>query len=134
MKEKKWDCIYFAVDAHGTFIKSTYKQDKEFAYYPGAEETLKLISQRDDIKLILWTCSHPAYIESLFEDCVGRHIYFDYINENPEVETNELSNFEQKFYFDVVLDDKGGFDPETDWLKLYKLLTETFPAPKNESA
>lgn len=128
MKERKWDCIYFAIDAHGTIFKSTYKKDNVFEYYPGAKEVLKYLSTRDDIKLILWTCSHPSYIDSLFKNCVFNHIYFDYVNENPEVETNELSNFSQKFYFDVVLDDKAGFNPETDWWKLFDLIVQKYPA------
>jgi len=118
MKEKKWDCIYLALDAHGTIIKPTHKKDVLFEYYPKAEEVLKYLSTREDIKIILYTSSHVAYIDSLVGDFLSRHIYIDYVNENPEVESNELSDFTDKFYFDIMLDDKGGFNPDTDWDKL----------------
>ena len=42
-------------------------------------------------------------------------IRFEYINENPEVENTHLQNFEEKLYMNVGLDDKFGFDGETDW-------------------
>jgi len=127
MKERNWDCIYFAIDVHGTFIKSTYKKDTHFEFYPGAEEVLKYMSTRPDIKMIMYTSSHASYTDCLFEELISKHIYFDYINENPEVETNKISDFSIKFHFDVILDDKAGFEAETDW-KLLKETLEKYPS------
>ncbi len=124
MKERKWDCIYFAIDIHGVILKSNYKKGHYFEYYSGAEEVLRYLSTRDDIKLIMFSSSHKAYTEGLIGDMLEKHIYFDYVNENPEVETNELSDFETKFYFDVLLDDKAGFDPSTDWKRLLDTLAK----------
>lgn len=130
MRERKWDCIYFAIDLHGTVLKPTHKKDTHFEFYPGAEEVLRYLSTRNDIKLIIYTSSHNAYIESLMGTLLEKHIYFDYINENPEVETNELSDFNVKFHFDVLLDDKAGFDPDTDW----KDLLNTISAESNDNS
>jgi hypothetical protein len=131
MKERNWDCIYFAIDVHGTILKSTYKKDLKFEFYDGAEEVLRYMSTRDDIKMIVYSSSHKAYLESLIEFLLEKHIYFDYVNENPEVETNELSDFDSKLYFDVLLDDKAGFDPTTDWKRLLDSLSK-HPNQNNE--
>jgi hypothetical protein len=39
-----------------------------------------------------------------------------YFNENTAVENTATGNFSSKFYFSVLLDDKAGFNPETDWV------------------
>ena len=54
-------------------------------------------------------------------------IHFDYVNENPEIHAlssdPKSSDFSDKFYFNVGIDDKFGFDPENDWVDLYDFLT-----------
>ena len=46
-----------------------------------------------------------------------RHkIFFRYVNENPEIESNKVSNFSQKFHCNVILDDKAGFEGDKDWI------------------
>ena len=50
------------------------------------------------------------------------NINFDYINENPEINSNKLSDFSKKFYFNIGLDDKCGFDAEQDWLDIYNYI------------
>ena len=48
----------------------------------------------------------------------------DDVNENPEVENTRLQNFEEKLYMNVGLDDKFGFDAETDWETVCLVLVE----------
>ncbi len=31
---------------------------------------------------------------------------------------NDICDFTKKFYFDILLDDKAGFEPELDWLAI----------------
>lgn len=126
MKERNWDCIYLAIDVHGTILKPTHKKDVHFEFYTGAEDALKYLSTRDDLKLIIYTSSHKAYIESLIEFFLEHHIYFDFVNENPEVESNVISDFDDKFHFDILLDDKAGFNGDTDWKPLIEAI-EKYP-------
>ena len=49
-------------------------------------------------------------------------IRFDYANENPEVGKTSFQNFEVKLYFNVGIDDKFGFEAETDWVKVIEVL------------
>ena len=118
MKERGWDRIYFAIDLHGTVVKPNYSADeipKEF--YPDSKQVLQELSKRDDIALIMYTCSHPNEIIKYMEFFQENDIIFDHVNENPEVKTdyNGYGNYEKKPYMSVLMDDKAGFDGETDW-------------------
>lgn len=122
MKNKEWDCIYVAVDLHGTCIIPNYSNTttpKEL--YPGCIKPLKNFSNDPRVKLIMYTCSHPEQIDEYLDLFKSNGVVFDFVNENPEVTTQgslEYGNYDQKFYFNLLLDDKAGFDPEIDWTKL----------------
>ncbi len=113
--ERKWDTVYVVVDFHGTMIKPFH--DK-FVFYSGAVEVLRWFTWRKDVKLILWTSSHMKEIADFcfFADQQG--IRFDFVNGNPSEANTVRANFDKKFYFNILLDDKAGFDPETDWGKV----------------
>ena len=123
MKKRNWDKIYYFIDLHGTVVKSNYSTDDiPRDYYPGAKEGLQYLTNRDDIVLIMYTCSHPHEIVKYVEYFKESGIVFDYINENPEVKTdlNGYGNYDKKPYMSVLMDDKAGFDGETDWLEIIK--------------
>jgi len=44
------------------------------------------------------------------------------VNENPEVLNLKYGCYDKKPYFNVVFEDKAGFDPMTDWLLVKGLL------------
>ncbi len=119
-KDKRgWDTLYIAIDLHDTISPATYKTNDTLDMYPFCEDALILLSNRVDIKLILWTSSNPDYLsphKALLED---KGIKFDYFNSNPECPTTETADFDSKFYMNVILDDKAGFDPHNDWVEIY---------------
>lgn len=130
-KAKGWDRVYVMVDLHGTIFKPCYHNEEKFEYYPWAKETLQLMTKFEykydfDIMLILWTSSTSESLKAYFEKFRNDNIYFHYINENPYVVAQssdpKSSTFVDKFYFNVGLDDKFGFDPEHDWAEIYKFL------------
>jgi len=134
-KEKRgWDKTYWFFDIHGTVLKPNYQYGntpKDF--YPYAKETLQLITKLPDICMILYTCSHQHEIDEyvkLFENC---GIRFQYINENPEVETdvNGYGCYDKKPYVNVLFEDKAGFEPETEWKLVYDLMVENYLTNKN---
>lgn len=121
---KQWYETYWAFDLHGTIMKSTYDlNDDIIHYYPYAKEALQLISKRPDIISIIWTCSYPNEIEKYKEKFAYDSIWFNEINSNPGISSN-LGNFgyyEDKFYFNVLFEDKAGFDPR-EWEEIYDYL------------
>lgn len=124
-KARGWDTIYFAIDIHDTIVVANYKvNDIPKIFYPLAKETLQELSNRPDVKLILFTCSHPHEINQYLAYFKEYDIKFDFVNENPEVKTdvNGYGNYDEKFYFNVLLDDKAGFDATADWKEIYRLL------------
>jgi len=124
-KAKNWDCTFWAIDIHDTIVKANYKRGQiPTEFYPHAKYVLKKLSERSDVKLILFTCSHQVEIDQYLKLFEENGIHFDYINENPEVKTDTdgYGNYDKKMYMNVLLDDKAGFDPEKDWRRIKSLL------------
>jgi hypothetical protein len=116
-KERCWDTLYIAIDLHHTLIEGKYNKFNEGAeIYPYAKEFFAWANKRTDICLILWTSSHKEAIEDILARLNQEGIFFQYINKNPEATSNELCDFGQKFYFNVLIDDKSSFEGETDWV------------------
>lgn len=115
MKEKDWEKIYVAVDIHDTILRACYDDEETYDYFPLAKDALRAMSLREDICLILWSSCHPDKLREYAQHFLDDGIRFEYLNENPEVENTRLQNFEEKLYMNVGLDDKFGFDAETDW-------------------
>ena len=122
--KRNWDRLYFAFDLHDTITWSTYTKDeaKKKVFFPGAVEALKYFSSCKDLILILFTSSYQEYLEEYYRQLEDNEIYFNYLNENPEVPSTDVGDFIKKFYFNVLFDDKAGFNPITDWEKILKLV------------
>ena len=144
-KDGGYDTLYVAVDVHGTIFKPTRRtvmmasdgangrfevvckvgRGNEFDFYWFAKETLIYLSSKKNVKLILMTSAiNQAEIVKKLES-FGIKIYA--INHNPDFAHNSstqeiYADFTVKFYFDILLDDKAGFEPEHDWEELYKFL------------
>lgn len=120
---KGWEKTYWAFDIHGTILKPTFKTGVvSTEFYPYAKEVLQLVSKQQDIVTILFTCSYPDEIVQYQKHFLDTGIEFDYVNENPEISAGAYGHYERKFYFNVLFEDKAGFDPLTDWKQVYDLL------------
>ena len=125
MKKKGWDTIYVLVDCHGTIFKSSYSLENEkFEYFPYAKEALRLLSSLSFIKLIFWTSSYEAEIEKYLKKMAEDGIVFSQVNGNILESSTKLQDFSKKFYFNVGIDDRFGFDASNDWRELYGFLLE----------
>lgn len=127
--KRNWDRTYWAFDIHGTILRPNYTYgNTPDDFYPWAKETLQLITKLPDVVTFLYTCSHPHEIEEYIKLFASFDIKFNYINENPEVETDlqGYGNYDKKPYMNVLFEDKAGFDPENDWELVYNLLTEKY--------
>jgi hypothetical protein len=130
-KERKWIRMYWAFDIHDTILVPNYNAleiPKEF--YPQARETLQLISSIQNIVMILFTSSSPEDLKEYIRYFRENRINFDYANENPEVRNANYGCYDVKPYFNVLFDDKAGFDPASDWKITKDLVQEYY---KNES-
>lgn len=124
-KKKLWDKVFIMVDVHETILESDYKNDStKFKYYPKALEALKMLSQDPFYELILWTSCDKARADQYKVEFQNHGIKFKYFNHNPEVPNTSYAKFDQKFYFNIILDDKAGFEAETDWIYLIDYLKE----------
>jgi hypothetical protein len=124
-KRKGWRKTYWAFDIHGTLVRPNHKKDEiATAFYHHVIEVMQIISKRQDIVRILYTCSYPHEIDQYLGYFAEHGIHFDYVNENPEVTDGGYGYYKDKFYFNVLFEDKAGFNGETDWLAVRQLLSE----------
>ena len=126
--DRKWDCTYWLIDIHETILEPNYGGIST-VFYPHAKEVLQYLTTREDIKLILWTCSRADHIEEYIRYFKEHGIEFNYISDNPEV-PNEYGDYAKKPYCNVLLDDKAGFDPHIDWKIIGRLLGLSFTIVK----
>lgn len=121
----RYNYIYIAIDIHGTIFYPSRNNEEKYNYIGYAKETLQKLSENPNFKLILYSSSYEKNINKYIECFRKDNINIDYIMENPEVTSNEYANFEKKFYYDILLDDKAGFE-SNDWLDIYNFLVEKF--------
>lgn len=122
-RTRDWDKFYITVDLHDTVLGSTYVgSDISKNFFDRAIPCLQLISKRKDTVLILDTSSNHKDIAKYLTMFSSLGIHFDYVGENPEQKNTSYADFNKKYYFNLRLDDKAGFNPHTHW----KLLEETF--------
>jgi len=118
IKKRGWDKIYVAVDIHETMMKPTWSKERSTVYYDYCQTVLRHLSKREDVCLILWSSSSPENNLKYQKEFANLGINFEHINSNPEVPSTDYADFDSKFYVNVIIDDKAGFDPETEWLEL----------------
>lgn len=128
-RTRDWDRTYWAVDLHSTLILPNYERMKaeDVVYYRNADVAMRMLSARPDVRLIMYTCSWPREIEEYQRRFEADGIHFDWVNVNPEVDQTEYGYYKDKPYFNVLLDDKAGFNPSEDWDKLVALLNTKPP-------
>jgi hypothetical protein len=126
-KERKWTKTYWAFDIHDTILKPNYSHlEIPTEFFTGSKETLQLISSIQEIVMILYTSSTPEDVREYLHFFRSHHILFDYANENPEVHSASYGCYDVKPYFNVLFDDKAGFDQKTDWSITKKLIQQHF--------
>jgi hypothetical protein len=126
-KVKGWPETYWCIDLHGTIIPSGKDSDDKtdvLHFYPDAKEVLRWLSKRKDIILILWTSTPMDRLYPVLEWFDKQYIIFPYVNENPHAKDTPRSYFGKKFYFNVLLDDRSGFEPDKDWTAIKNELIE----------
>ena len=120
---KNWDTIYWLVDVHGVIIPGSFHRKNEFKFmHPDAKDVLQWITKRSHHKLILWSSSYKTEIDELKGWLFEHGIKVDYVNENPAEEHSNYADFSKKPYFNILLDDKAGFDTLVYWTLIKEYL------------
>lgn len=122
MRERRWDTIYWAIDLHGVCMRSNYESGVHEFISEAALDGLRAISRRPESKIILWSSVHEDQKVPIINAFEERGIMIHHFNKNPYESNTATGCFDEKFYFSVLLDDKAGFDPATDWAEVEKAL------------
>lgn len=115
--ERNWDRVYWALDLHGTCIKSTYQKHTYEWINPRIKDAIQKLVAYPETHLILWSSVYPdeqQHIIKFFED---EGIRITGFNTNPLEPSNRVSWFDEKFYMSIIVDDKAGFDP-SEWTEI----------------
>lgn len=113
------------VDVHGVIIPGSWARSNDLQFITQeCIDVLRWISDRKDQRLILWTSSHTKELDNLCNWLCTFWIQVDYTNFNPEEKNTEYADFTHKPYFNILIDDKAGFDPVTDWAVVKRTLVE----------
>lgn len=122
-RAQKWPHLYIAIDIHDTIFKGTYKKNNEGkVFYPWAKEVLQNLSLNPKVKLIIYTASHEGPARDVIKWLKEHGIEIFALNSNPDHTDTELCDFSKKFYFDILLEDKAGFEGWKDWFLIMKEL------------
>lgn len=84
------------------------------------------MSSTDELRLCIYTCSHPEEIEEYAKKFEADGIKIWYVNENPEVPTSGYGNYDKKPYMNILFEDKSGFFGETDWPEVYNYFKKRY--------
>ena len=121
LQERNWDTIYWAIDLHGTCIKSNYVSGEYEWINEDALKCLQLIRSLKETRIILWSSVYSKEQLNIRKFFYENDVEVDFFNNSLEKNT-ETGCFDTKFYFSILLDDKAGFDPDTDWKLIYEYL------------
>ncbi|HET8688959.1 MAG TPA: hypothetical protein VFM18_20305 [Methanosarcina sp.] len=133
-EERNWDRIYFAIDVHDTILKSNYQDGSYEFWNDSSRYALHMLSMRKEVRIILWSSASKEEQEKIATFLYRHGCIVDFFNENPEQPNTSYADFSEKFYFSVLLDDKAGFDPDTDWDKIiefYKYKDNPYVSGRN---
>ena len=115
-KERGNEKTFWCIDLHDCIFVGNYQAGSSGGdFYPNAIRVLKQLTMRKDFVLILHTASNEDGLKEAIMRFKNNGIVMDYINCNPECESTEMCDFSEKFYADIILDDKAGFEGEKDW-------------------
>ena len=122
-KNGEYENIYIMIDIHNTILEPSFDKNKEeFIYLPYAETVLRKLTKLPYVKLIMWTSSHDERTEMYLNHFRKNEICFNYINTNPEIKDEAYACFKTKFYYDIGIDDKFGFEADKDWYEILQFL------------
>jgi len=121
-KQRNWTTVYWAIGLHGVCLNSNYDNGNYSFINEDVLEGLRAISNQKDSKIIIWSSWHEFEQPDIIKFFNMYGIRVDYFNKNPEIGNTKTGNFDSKFYFSILLDDKAGFNPDTDWVKIKNYL------------
>lgn len=107
---KKWDKLYVALDIHDTVTRADYEDVSEHLYV-SAIEPLAEVSKLPEVEIILFSSCYPKDYQAYIEMFARHGVKISNFNANPEVGNTKTGCFDSKFYYNVLVDDKAGFEP-----------------------
>lgn len=126
---KGYDHVVIAVDLHGTMVDSkvfnaapgNIEMKVQSSIFRSAVTALKLLSEHPSVTMFIYSGTKRRKLEQVLEELMSRYgieIDIDYSSDTQY----SIQSFKNKPYFGILLDDKAGFDPDTDWDEITRIL------------
>lgn len=112
-KERNVERIYWLIDIHDTVAEANYS-DNLPRIIPESIPAIIELKKFPETCLILYSSCYPKDHKRYMDYFKDFYMEFDYFNENPEVKNTATGDFSMKIYFNVMIDDKAGFE-KSDW-------------------
>lgn len=134
-EKQHWWKLYIAIDIHGVMFESTSVVERQRIFLPGALETLRYLSSRRDIEMFLFSCSHSKELWEVKDFLAKNNVNVAPMPDYTEISSMGRGNYLLKPYYNLLLDDKGGFEAN-EWLavlaefKKYPLLPTELEAKR----
>lgn len=128
-KAAKYSYMVVAVDLHGTIVDSkTFNETQgkfvekiEASLYPFAIKALQAMSAHESIVMYIYSGTKKRKLKKLVKFLSSKYGITIATRYHPT--TNHASqSFKNKPYFNILLDDRAGFDPKLDWNEICKLM------------
>lgn len=120
---RKHDFLYIAIDMHGT-VFNYFNRSSTSNISGEAVLALRLLTEQSDVIMVGFTSSYQSDIKEMRGLLKHQGVKFSYFNENPECRDTETGDFSKKFYYDILLDDRAGFDPLIHWQEIIDYYTK----------
>jgi len=136
-KQKGYPNWYWAIDVHDVIFIGDYKVDCELRWVRDAKRALKILGMIPEIKVILYTSTRKDKTQAIIDKILAETgLTIHGVNENPDFmnDPSGLCEFDKKFCFDVLLDDKAGFDAANQWEEIIEVLIDLGLAMPKEVA
>ena len=121
---EKYPHIFWKIDLHGVCLRSSYQSGEYEWINDQVVPALKEIMKCPHSKIILWSSCYDHEQQKIIEFFNKSGVRVDFFNENPMFANTEYGCFDQKFYFSILIDDKAGFDPDTEWKMIHDFLVD----------
>lgn len=129
---EKYPHIFWKIDLHGVCLRSSYKSGEYEWINNDVVPALKEIMSCPHSKIILWSSCYEHEQQKIIDFFNNSGIRVDFFNENPMFANTEYGCFDQKFYFSILVDDKAGFDPDTEWKLIHDFLVNKNKQSNND--
>jgi len=128
-KEAGYKYMVIAVDLHGTMLNTKqfnetqgkFLEKIEASLFPKAIKALQAMSAHESIVMYVYSGTKKSKLKKLVKHLSKKYGISLDTRYHPMTQHSSQS-FKTKPYFNILLDDRAGFDPAKDWVEIIEFI------------